>query len=827
MKLKTTLLIGFAMVAMATMVGCESSSEVDDPNTNPDDPNTEVPDEGTKVSITATLSTALINSDEALTRISIEEASDIAAKLLWSKGDVIYLFDADAQAVEYTTSSSGTSSKATFTGEEVENESAWAVYSSSDITVDYTAKSIAMSITTEQTYDSSDEFGIASGALPAVSIGDEDNEEFTFKSVAGIFAMSLNGSGTVKSIEVAAADSETIAGDIIVDMSGSTPAISSATESTVTLSCGDGVELGSTSKIFSVAVAPSASPLSFTVTLSDGTTHSYEATVAVARNEIVKCEAQIGEIGTDPDPENPSDSSNLMVNGDFEGDETPSITGASGASTSRIVDGSTEPIYGNTTKFLEATNPAVQDEAWKARITFNFPSALVSGEQYKLTFRACSDKTDMVLNDASLFPLEGGYNSGTDQISLNLTTEWKDYTILIDESRGWWNSYTFSGTDECFGINFGFIEGKVYIDDVVCEKVTAGSGGSDDGALLTNGDFETGSIESSVDGIGDNSVYELIDGSVNPIDGNSSYFLAITNLGDGSNSMSSRINVHMPAPLAADSEYLLTFRACTDIDELILKELGLRANNEWLTGTFMTETTLNQSWKEVSFKIENKGWWTPDLFVGADMIEFRLGSYAGATVYVDDFVLSIPEAPEVTPGAEIMSDPGLDAMWVNGNTNAGTTGFYVGTEDTDGNKYGAVATATGADGGTALAIESYGNVMSPEDSHRIHVQIKPGDCGTGFALFEKGKKYQVSFDMKSDNGTEIFAENAIIQDSSWANYESFTSESIQTTTEWATYTYDIVADDDNGYASACYIVLQLAYYVDTFYIDNISLKELE
>ncbi len=819
------------MAAMAAMVGCESTPAVDNTGGNTDEPGTGGGQtETTTVSITATLATALINSDEATSRVAIEEASDIAAKLLWSKGDVINLFDVEGKAVEYKTSTSGTSSKATFKGNEVEMESAWALYSSSEATVDYEAKTIATTIAAEQTYDPADEFGIETGVLAAVAVGDKDNEEFAFKSVAGVFAMNLTGSGIVKSIEVKAADSEKIAGDVVISMDG-TPAISSATESAVTLSCGDGVELGAVAKNFSVVVAPTTSALSFTVTLNDDTTVEFTSAEGVGRNEITKCTAQVGEAGTDdPDgPDGPADSKNLMTNGDFESDEVSSVTGASGTSTERIVDGSTEPIFGNATKFLESTNPTAQTDtnnAWHARITFLFDEPLKTGEQYKLTFRACSDKTDMVLNDASLSSLED-YNTGTDKVSFNLTTEWKEYSVVIDENLGWWNSYKFSGSDYKFGLNFGMIEGKVYIDDVVIEKVEGTTPPAGSGAFI-NGDFETGEIDSSVDGYSENTSCELVDGSVNPVDGNETFFLKATNNGDGSNGMGARINFHLPSPLAADSEYLLTFKACTDIDAVVLKELGLWGNGGWLTGTFMSEFTLDKTWKEVSFKIEKKGWWNEDLFAGADMIEFRFGTYAGASLYIDDAVLSIPEPPVVTPGNEIMSDPGLDKMWVNAN-NAGTEGLYVGTEDTDGNKYGSVAKATGADGGAALKIISDNDlVTSPDDSHRIHVQIKPGECGTGFSVFEKGKKYKVSFDLKSDGATQILAQNAIIQDASWANYPSFTGdENIVTTTEWQTFSYDIIPDDENGYAGACYIVLQLAYYSDAFYIDNISLKEME
>ena len=826
MKLKSKLLFGLTMVAMAAMVGCESAPAVDNPGGNTDDPNPGGdPSETTKASITATLATALLNSDDAVTRVAMEEASDIAVKLLWSKGDVINLYNAEGKAVEYKTSASGTSSKATFKGDAVENESAWAVYSSSDATVDYDAETIAATIDAEQSYNPADEFGIESGALLAVAVGDEDNEEFAFKSVAGVFTMSLTGSGVVKSIEVNS-DSDMIVGDVVVSM-GSIPSISSATESTVTIDCGDGVELDATAKNFSAVVAPTASALSFTVTLSDDTTIEFVSTEGVGRNEITKCAAQIGEVepGGPDDPDGPSDPKNLMTNGDFESDETPSITGMSGASTDRIVDGSVEPIFGNTTKFLEITNPGVQTDAWMARLTFNFPAPLKTGSQYKLTFRACSNKTDMVLNDASLFPLDGGYNSGTNAVNLNLTTEWKDYVVIIDENLGWWNSYKFSGTDECFGINFGLIEGLVYVDDVVVEEVEEGTiPPGPGGNLLFNGDFESGSIDSSVDGYAGSTVCELVDGSVNPIDGNSSYFLKIFNNG-GVNSVDARINFKMPAPLTAESEYLLTFKACTDIDALVLKELGLWAGDVWLTGTFMNEVTLDQTWKEVSFKIENKNWWAAEKFVGSNMVEFRFGTYTGATVYVDDAVLSIPEPPVVTPGKEIMSDPGLDGMWVNAH-NAGTEGFYVGTADGE-TLYGSVAKATGADGGAALKIVSDGAVLDPMESHRIHVQFRPGECGTGFSVFEKGKKYKISFDFKSEAPTEILAQHAIIQDATWANYPAFISENIVTTTDWATYTYDIIPDDENGYAGACYIVLQLAYYADTFYIDNLSFKEVD
>ena len=825
MKRKSRFFYGLSMLAIAAMVSCEKVP-VEDPNggnnggnNGGDDPKDEI------CTITATLSTVLINS-EVGTRVALEEVNDLTAKLLWSKGDKINLYDAEGEAVEYTTSTSGTASKATFTGDAVENPSAWALSTILDTEVNLKDMEVSTTIPSLQTYDPSNEFGIEQGILPMLAQGDEDNEEFEFKTVAGVLAVSLKGSGTVKSIVVNAADGEKISGDVVVSL-GDVPAISSVSASSVTLNLGTGVELTETPKLFSVVVAPTPSPLSISIVLSDDSTVDYEMTKVVKRNEVLKFSAQIGEItGPDPDPE-PGDPNNLMVNGNFEGSDVPSVTGNSGASTERIVDGSTEPVYGNNTKYMEITNPSVQDAAWKARLTFTFPQALQTGEKYKLTFRACSDNSEMVLNDASLMTTDGQYNTGSANFNVELDQEWKEYELTIDENQGWWNSYKFSGNDYLFGLNFGFIAGKVYLDDVVLTKVEGGGENPNpdpnpDGSLLFNGNFETGEIDSSVDGFASLSTCELVDGSVNPIDGNSSYFLKIYNNG-GTENENARINIHFNPALVETDVYELTFRACTDLDEMLINDFGLWQNGGWVTGTQSKPFTLTNKWQEITIKIDKNGWWDPTKFQGTDMLALNFGTFTGATVYVDDVVLAVPEPEVVEPGTEFMSDVAFDNLWVNPDM-AGTDGIFIGCPP----EFGLVEKGADNAKGVVMKITSKGAVLGPEESHKIQLAIKPGDCGSGFTTFEKGKKYKFSFDLKSDAGTTIYADNALIQDSGYQRLATFAGEDgIVTTTEWQNFEYEIIADDENGLAAGSIICLQFAYYVDTFYIDNISVKQVD
>ncbi len=333
--------------------------------------------------------------------------------------------------------------------------------------------------------------------------------------------------------------------------------------------------------------------------------------------------------------------------------------------------------------------------------------------------------------------------------------------------------------------------------------------------ILTNGDFETGSIDSSVTGTAGYTTCELVDGSANPVDGNNTYFLSIANNG-GTENVHARININFPAAIGANDEYELSFRACSTLESMEIIEFGLWSNGGWVTGASRT-FTLTQQWSTVTMKIDNTGWWTPASYVGADMLALNFGTFDGVTVYIDDVVLVKTAGDDaVTPPSDeevdiISLSDFSSGIWAGANgdgTHGGSKGIYGAIPSNDN---GTVSVVDGA-----LKFD----IISPTaNAWDVQLAVKPAEAAPSiFTTFEAGKTYTFSFDIKSDNGTSIG--NVHVQNATYGYVNPIGNDggTIHTTTDWVTHTYTVDA------VGGLTIVFQIGAYTDAFYFKNISLS---
>ena len=212
---------------------------------------------------------------------------DNAGKVLWEKGDLVSVFAGSDANSQYKVSDES-AGKTTATLVEVSTpsgESSSMGYNaacypySSNITfkvngkrgeiIGYNFSNVILPNT--QTYV---ENSFASGAFPMVAVNTStENTDFQFKNVLGGLKIQLKGTATIKSVSVSGNNDEMLSGNATVNALG-TPSVSingSADEfKTVTLDCGEGVQLSETEATsFIIALPPMTMSKGFTITVKD------------------------------------------------------------------------------------------------------------------------------------------------------------------------------------------------------------------------------------------------------------------------------------------------------------------------------------------------------------------------------------------------------------------------------------------------------------------------------------------------------------------------------------------------------------------------------
>lgn len=220
--------------------------------------------------------------DISATRTVMDENNNIR----WSEGDQIVGFMKSTLGVKYqVTAASVGKTSASFeevssgglnAGTELEHITAYYPYSSSVSAAksgsNYTLDVI---LPTEQSYVA-ESFG--NGAMPMVAVSETNN--ITFRNVCGGMKLQLKGTQKVTSIKVEGKNGELLSGAATVTAytDETKPAITMASDAStsVTLNCGDGVQLNeSTATEFILAMPPVLFSKGFTVIITDSSSQTY------------------------------------------------------------------------------------------------------------------------------------------------------------------------------------------------------------------------------------------------------------------------------------------------------------------------------------------------------------------------------------------------------------------------------------------------------------------------------------------------------------------------------------------------------------------------
>lgn len=150
-----------------------------------------------------------------------------------------------------------------------------------------------VTIPSEQTYA---ENSFPNGAFPMVALtSSTDDKGLKFRNVCGVMKFNIIGSGIVKSVVLKGNSNESLSGNATVRVypdNVTVPTIEMAEDAskTITLNCGDGVQLSDTPTAFMMAVPPTAFEGGFTVLVNavdtDGTGFVSELVTTNANNSV-------------------------------------------------------------------------------------------------------------------------------------------------------------------------------------------------------------------------------------------------------------------------------------------------------------------------------------------------------------------------------------------------------------------------------------------------------------------------------------------------------------------------------------------------------------
>jgi hypothetical protein len=223
--------------------------------------------------------------------------TDAELKLYWNASDEISVFASNSINKKYTFQGANGDKKGTFTTSDSQTGTAtlsanYALYPYNSQNSISSQGTISFSLPTSQHYVAGT---FEKGIFPMVAVTSAvDDDYFSFRNVCGILAVKLTGSFAVKSLTLTGNNNEYIAGDIKVTPSyNKIPSIATASTSSksVTLDCGDGVQLNATTPTeFWFVIAPTAFTKGFSVTVNDGKSYMTKSTsqsISVDRNKVM------------------------------------------------------------------------------------------------------------------------------------------------------------------------------------------------------------------------------------------------------------------------------------------------------------------------------------------------------------------------------------------------------------------------------------------------------------------------------------------------------------------------------------------------------------
>lgn len=212
------------------------------------------------------------------TKTSLDENRNV----LWKQGDQISVFDGNTINKQYqVTDASDGKTSATLNvingggyvaGTELTNNVAFYPYAAgNEIAKNGAGYNISCTIPATQNYA---EGSFGNGAFPMVAVsGSTSDKNLSFKNVLGGLKLQLKGTAKIASITVTGNNNEILYGAATVTaQNGNTPtiALSDASAQTVTLNCGSGVQLNTTTAtVFIIALPPMTMSAGFTVIATD------------------------------------------------------------------------------------------------------------------------------------------------------------------------------------------------------------------------------------------------------------------------------------------------------------------------------------------------------------------------------------------------------------------------------------------------------------------------------------------------------------------------------------------------------------------------------
>ena len=190
--------------------------------------------------------------------------------IVWTACDEISVFGNSAKTPErFSIDEEGIgTADASFIGLQVGAAPYYALYPH-DGAASMNGTSLSLSLPAVQQYS---EAGFAPGAFPMVACSQTSKLEF--RNLCGILSIKLTGEGTITSVSITSAAQEALWGKASVDMAYSGEPVlvmeqNDAAHSTLTLDCGDGVELSGEPASFNFIVPAGTLKQGFTLTALD------------------------------------------------------------------------------------------------------------------------------------------------------------------------------------------------------------------------------------------------------------------------------------------------------------------------------------------------------------------------------------------------------------------------------------------------------------------------------------------------------------------------------------------------------------------------------
>lgn len=233
-----------------------------------------------------------LSKDKLYVSISNEDESrvqlDEECQTVWTESDLVAVFNktTDNRCYKFTGQTGDKTGELVYveggaTGSAIDKVIALYPYDSAAVIADGL---IQTTIPATQKYVANS-FGEGGNIMVAQS----DNENLSFKHVFGWIKLQLSGNYAVKSITLAGLNNESLAGSITIDPA--TQSIGNGEAATLTLDCGEGVQLTDTPTAFYIAVIPQTFENGVDITINLVGGGSYSKSIAhsftVTRNHIV------------------------------------------------------------------------------------------------------------------------------------------------------------------------------------------------------------------------------------------------------------------------------------------------------------------------------------------------------------------------------------------------------------------------------------------------------------------------------------------------------------------------------------------------------------